>query len=544
MCRAILQLYMQDKHAFDIAQVPADTLNQQLYQRMRDVFTTQRNSIRDVKDANNIVLNLMKDNLLKQYKPKPVVRKQVATEAGNVLDRDAVLFGNRPIQETQIKPVPLSLRADENDALMQSFESIVQQRGSASASAPVAPTGTNQKIDPMPSTEFVKKITELERTRDDFFKTAQDTQRPAVADDPAALYRSATAESVVVGKTPQAIQQPLRDYNNFNQDSLIPLRKGVHQSMLVTHYLTINASERQWNLEPLRYRFSASYLNALVNYRNIVQLQFTSLIIPLEIKESRSITNIPKMHYQHGFDFAYPYLMLSVPELDNVYEGMMVKAQTLFIYDTNYCSVNGRGYLILKPMQEETLEYHPTPLGSLPKMTLNIMKPNGMLFNQSKDSHTVQMVVYEAFNSTYLKVVLTRYFDKNEFYQGDTIMIRGYTITPSAGSTVNASFYDKINQFINRPEGHEVLEIGQPNEYGFYKNFSIQAFGVFDNTLGRFVPDTASIASITEFNETCGLLSENYQNGSVLNASLQPIVSMKIKTLAGDPSTILNVQTV
>ena len=568
VCKAVLQVYMQDKYGFDVsARVPTDALNPLLYKVMREVQETYRDSVRDVKDANNIALNMVKDRLLKQF----ASGSAGAGSAGNVkpvqmqsLERDASVFGNRPMSDSmQIRSEPVtSLRDDSaKDVLMQTYEALMQQRKPASEPTPVPPSGaTSQRVDPMPSTEFAKKITELERSRDDVFKAAQDTQRPTIADDPAALYRSTAAgpsaaladdrlppskaSSGIISQQKKPPEMPLRDYIDFNQESQIPFQQALHKKLEITRYITLNAAERQWALDPMRYRFSAAYLNALVQYRNVTCIEFTRLIIPLEIKENASITNIPKPHYQHRLDFAYPYLLLSIPELDNVYAGQ-VKAQAAFVYDTNYCSINGRGYLVLSPMQKEKLEFWTTPLASLPRLTVSILKPNGQLFNQSKDQHTLQMVAYEAFNSTYLKIVLTRYHDKNEFYQGDTIFIRDYVMTPpTVGGTVSNGYYQQMMQFINRPEGHEILEIGQPNEFGFYRNFSIQAPGAFDNTIGKYVQDAATIEALSEYNTSCGLLSENFQNGRVLNASLQPIVSMKITTVAGDAASVLNVQTV
>lgn len=571
MCKAVLQIYMQDKYGFDVSRVPIDALNPLIYQVMREVQNNYRDSIRDIKDANNIALNIVKERLLGKYgqgtaskaAPSPATKPLQVQP----LERDASLFGNRPMPDSlHLRSEPVTHKADDGQTMMQTYESIMQQRkpvadppGGASA-----PSGTNQRVDPMPSTEFAKKITELERSRDDVFKAAQDTARPLIPDDPAALYRMNNASAadaasgsgstgsgaaVFPGKSAQATQKelqaqlPLRDYVQFNQESLIPYQSNVHPKLEIKHYITINAGNRDWTLDPFRYRFNTAYLNNMVNYRNITSIEFTRLIIPLEIKETPSVTHVPKPHYQHRLDFAYPYLLLSIPELDNVYAGY-VKAQTAFVYDNNYCSYNGRGFLVLSPMQGEKLEFRTNPLASLPRMTVSILKPSGQLFNQSKDLHTVQMVVYENFNTTYLKIVMTRFYDKNEFYQGDTVYIRGFTMVPPTGATVSPGLYDKINVFINRPEGHEILEIGQPNEYGFYKNFSIQAPGAYDNTLGKFVQDAAALTAVTEYNTTCGLLGDGHANGTILNASLQPILSMTIRSLVGDAASVLQSQTV
>jgi hypothetical protein len=595
VCKAILQLYMQDKYAFDITtRLPEDGLNKLLYQVMREVHVTATAQQRSKKEANNLALNVIKDRLVVQY---GLATAQAQQQAGKLqmqtLDRETSVFGARPLPDgTALQAEPASVRGDEGDKLLQTYDALVQQRlppAQAQAAAAAAQQQVNQKVDPpLPAGEFAKRMAELERMRGSeaaaaaaavaSAATAAQQATPLAQPDPAALFRltqgvaqqppalpggvagNAAAAAApthnsmmpaVVGKTLPPVAAPLRDYQNFNQDALaaplpLPSRRTV------TRYLTINAADRNWVQDPLRFQFSAGYLvqNGWADYKNICAIEFTRLILPLEIKEARTITNVPKQNFQHGFDFAYPYVVLSIPELDAVCDGLgtRLKAQALFVMSGDYCSSNGRGYLLLDPMQKEQILYTPTPLAALPRLTVRILKPNGALFNQSRDHHAVQLVAYDSFNATYLKVVLTRYYDKNEFYQGDFVLLRGYAAAFAAGdpaaTPAAVAALAGLVVFLNRLEGHEILEIGQPNEYGFYNSFSIQAPGAFDALSGRYEPDAAALAALSEFNTGCGLLAPGSQNGVVLNASLQPVVSMQVRTLEGDAASVLQVSAV
>jgi hypothetical protein len=312
-------------------------------------------------------------------------------------------------------------------------------------------------------------------------------------------------------------------------------------------YLSINSADRNFEIEPFRYRFSVNSFaeaNDLQRkYKNINSISVGRVIIPEEVIQPQGLTinqNLKKT-FNYDFSFAYPYLILSIDEFNDVYDGTndhVRKAFSKLIYSSSYKAPNGRGYIILKPMQKEKKTFYPTPLSSFGKLNLSILRPNGDLLNRSADNYKLFKVEYEQFNVQYLKIVTNLYFDTNEFWTGDEIIIKNHVMTVLTGG-MSADSVKKFNDFINRREGHEVKQIGNANDYGFFKTFYIQAPGAFDKVEGRFVIDDDLITTLNTYNGQIDFCSPNTpSNGIIMNNSLQNSVSMEIECLVDDAKVI------
>ena len=146
---------------------------------------------------------------------------------------------------------------------------------------------------------------------------------------------------------------------------------------------------------------------------------------------------------------------------------------------------------------------------------VSIMKPNGTIYANSQDDYLVDHLEYEAFNRMYLKVITNKYFDKGEFFAGDSVNFRAFKV-----NTINNNTTRSLENFMNRSEGHEIVEIGQPNDAGYYKTFYILAPGVLDQAIGRVTLDDDVIAFI---------VANRDMTGHIMNATLQPVISMTAK---------------
>ena len=118
-----------------------------------------------------------------------------------------------------------------------------------------------------------------------------------------------------------------------------------------------------------------------------------------------------------------------------------------------------------------------------------------------------------------------------------------------------------MNHFFNRPEGHEIVEIGRANVQGFHNNFYILAPGVLDQLHGKVSLDGDIIDLINKCNsgvlnsedrdcnkctqnKSCTDDSEDYycdddgvvvkSIGHIINATLQNVISFEVTTLEGD----------
>jgi hypothetical protein len=228
--------------------------------------------------------------------------------------------------------------------------------------------------------------------------------------------------------------------------------------------------------------------------------------------------------------------MLLLDGFDDIYDGsndLSRRAFCTFIYDNEYKGPNGRGYVMLRPAQDERKSYTTAPLGVLPNLKMSIVKPNGTLFNNSQDAYTVSNLVYEPQNRLFIKVVVDQYWDRNEYWVGDMINLTGLVISvsPAAASSPSASYAAALQAYMTRKEGFEIVQLGTSNPQGFYNSFYVLAPGVLDQTHGQVIVDQNIVGVVTSFVDGSISISKP---GLLLNASLQPVVTMRIGCLSGD----------
>lgn len=278
-------------------------------------------------------------------------------------------------------------------------------------------------------------------------------------------------------------------------------------------------------------------------FKNIHSIQVTNVSIPTEIFNSyvteggvNPIQQDGTQYYNYNFNF--PYILCNIEEFQDVYDGTddIIRKTFCQLQLENFIKTpNGRGYVILKPVQNEKKIFHPNPLANLPTLNISLMKPNGELLNNTEDGMSIFTV--SLIQNFYLKVVVKEYFDKNAFYHGDYVRIKNFNIY-QINSDIDKAHVDAMNAFINRPEGHVVFETGDANESGYYNAFHIFAPGQFDKTIGRFVVNTDLTDTLTKFNnhmiesnffDETSDRSSSFENGFLINMSLQNSVSITVE---------------
>jgi ribosomal protein S17 len=539
ICITILDKYMQDKYAFSISTDGKKTnVKKLLYDIMTEV-EKQHGNVKSLKDKNNITLNIARDYFISNYKlrGKPAAKPNLLP-----LERDNDTYGSRLVISDQIKPESTVKRSVDNE-----FEKVMSMRKQEATPSIPNFADVNKPIEDMAYNpdDFMRKLSELEQNRGLLNDLANDRLSQDIGINqkiedvsPKALYE---AQEKVLSSTKETFQ---------NMDTMVVMPKQDFlpppnvKTILIDKFLSINGFDRDWTVDTARFNFRIDFAqkdnSVLQRYRNIKTIAATKVIIPMEIEEVQSLVNIPKPFYNYTFSFSYPYLLLRIDEISDVYDGTNENVRRTFcklVFDKCYKAPNGRGYLVLTPMQHEMKTFHPTPLASLSQWTISIRRPNGMLLNESRDKNQVFKVEYEQYNKHYLKIVTKFFHDKNEFYKGDTVLIKGYGITKEV-STMSDDAIAKLNAFICRPEGHEVLEMGQANDSGYYRNFYINGPGVFDDTIGRFVIDSVMIDNLNAYNDTVDFQQFTGNNGDIINMSLQVSMAFKLQTLVSDPGVI------
>ena len=299
------------------------------------------------------------------------------------------------------------------------------------------------------------------------------------------------------------------------------------------------------------------------NFTNIVSLRVTNVTLPTEIINATvGITNI---NLQDGapFEFAHPYVLLQIEELQNVYEGTNESIRRSFCqlqYDRYFKTPNGRGYVILKPVQEERKMFRPAPLSTLPNMSLSLIKPNGELVNDSYDGLEIVDIRKE---NLYIRVTTHKFFKKDDIFVGDTVVFKqvqlfvtysdsSITIDGETLPAQNEEYISKFNDFINRTKGHMVISIGDPTTGGMYNSFCVRGpLGVdydtgllgeteFGSEAFQIMDELGNFARRVEFSLSQISSSEresyidSYRNGQLINLSLQNTISMILEMKVAD----------
>ncbi len=540
----IFTKYMEDTQNFIFQSEDLGELKQNIFKFMS--ITNDKSSSKSIHDKNLEVLSVTKEfYIAKITKHKPNIKN---------LDREKDVYGNRKITVNELIPQRdpyLRKPISELDKFINERDELFTK------SVPDITRLGQQTTEPAENAdEFIKKLKDLENDRTMIDQALlQQMQRMDVEkqfrvnntidnQDPKKLYTISDEEVFKsesdIDKFVNTRQSLLIPPNPQSNLSIISNTSNQNSKMMIHKYISINSFDRDWNSNVLRYNYAVAFNGDGINgnYKNIRNIEIGKVIIPEEISENVNILNYSnKTQFNYEFSFSFPYLILRIDEFNDVYDGTNDNIRKSFcklLYHRHYKAPNGRGYVILKPFQKEKKTFYPSPLSSLNRLTISILKPNGFLLNNSSDSYKIFKVDYDAFNPHFYTIVTDVFFDKNEFYVGDMVVFKKFNIT---SNTYNIQA-KTITDFINRPEGHEITQIGTTNNNGFYRSFYISAIGTFDKILGKFDVDMNCVECINEYNNTINYNTFNGTNGSILNYSLQNTIGMSLDVLVNDVSVI------
>jgi len=503
--------WMQTKYAINIDTVPDMDAKQQLFETMRNVkdeYIENPNSV-ELKELNNIALNRLKDVYVSRLKL--------------TANRDTSVFAGRPIVSHHIPAPENTVMPKGKD---RTYEQVVQSR---SPQQDITAMEEPKREDPIPIEVFNKMMSS--------YQNDIEILTPP-SDNPKAMYEPIIESSSSIS-TLKSLNDDRYDDTTLQLQSIIaskPITESeqtiIEKSFIRTvtdTYIVINGHDRDWDNYKSRFNFKVNFTSA---YNNISTIQFTRLILPQDWK---SHVNAPAL-LQSSFDLklSVPYITLHVEEIGEQYDcfnNATKKATVCFIYDTAFKCPNGRGYIIMKPAQKEIKVYQQS-LASLSHMTMSIRKPSGALISNVADSYNIVKIEHEYYNQLYIKVVLDKYFDKSEYNAGDTVVLKGYEIyMPSQaipGCTSHSDFVD-VNAYVNREEGHEILQLGEANDAGFYKTLYVSSPSKFDATNGKIVINKCMVDAIKLYNES----ATQGMNGNIINTSIQPVIYMTIGIESG-----------
>ena len=372
------------------------------------------------------------------------------------------------------------------------------------------------------------------------------------------------------------------------QEALIKLQKDSQPDYIEkVHYINVNSVDRQWeaNAESrFKFRVKFNQHNEFTGagisqmYKNVISVELVSAILPMD----SSIIPFDTRLY-NGL-MKYPYLLLRIDELDNVFRGTnnwVDKAFSTLLFDkvffssvlsTDYVSGTGtsivnstpkqgfaseynRGFMKYNPAYFEKKKFYNNPLASLNSMSISITDPRGNFINTQSDVLTSNTIAFtgtlDTIGSTLelnattaypysnialnnykmIKIETTTYFSNRLFRVGDRILVRNFTMNTTG--TNNSRF----TTFINREEGHTIINLDletngtdETKNRGFIKNLYISPPGTLD-ALNQTVDSTTYYDSSLDFTDAT--------YGTLINIDLQTHLLFRIVTRDPDTSNTL-----
>lgn len=524
-CESAFHMYMTDRFAMRFE--GADELvrvRQELFTIMKEIEGRHGGDRGlTVRDKNNLVLNIMRDVVVssaagkgkeagRRSGQKSVEKKtQPPRRVGNdlVMNRENELFGRRSIVQVDDRLLPSSTAASEEDTMhmMDAFDMAQQEVGKMNASNRVDEAEEGVKETAMQSDDFQRKV-------EDLIKERLRTHNPEDTED----------------------TEDIGNMDLLTPLSTLPRNIKAAEGTTICKTIGLHGVNRDVAAWPQRYRFSiraSGYENADLQtaYKNVSWIEAIAVIVPMEIPAAPP-SGRP---FINEFDFSFPYVSLNIEGFDGAYDGTNDAIRRCFcmmIFDRSYRTMNGRGYVVLRPINRKAHQRRSfaTPLASLRDLSVSITKPNGTLLNNSLDSLRIASLTYETGTGLFIRVVCNRYFDKNEFFVGDTVIFREFSASTLLALQDNEEVSQatlQLDGYINREQGHEVVKLGAQNAQGFYNDFYTLAPGVLNSMDGTLVLDEGILDAVREVSRA-EPQGDALGSGRIVNMSLQPLITLGV----------------
>lgn len=337
----------------------------------------------------------------------------------------------------------------------------------------------------------------------------------------------------------------------IKQDDVITYKENEYN-------LFIYSADRNWtrdNGSENRYNFTVNFdpagnqqgfnINpaAQIKFKNISRIELVKAILPTEgldtLYKSTIDTNINTL--------SFPYIILRVPELENNNYGTdnnldrafgVLQYDAIWNSDSNMARKSG-GYLAMIPKFMKCQKvYHPTPLATLQRLTVQVQRPDGSQLSQTQDVYNISQIygsgnIYNPRGTDIYKDTSENFTNQNGFgyiWIQTSNWFNQYSMGESERVVLsNVAFTDKnftspastdFTTFIQRPEGHLIVGTGITNgSNGLYGS---------TNTLGYM--NTFIIP--TKYNDpTTGSTTPNYFGGTFSNTSTMFSANMGGKVL-------------
>ena len=336
--------------------------------------------------------------------------------------------------------------------------------------------------------------------------------------------------------------------------------------------LYIYSGDRDWltNRTENRYNFTINFNPASNSnsstfspsvkerFRNITRMELVKTILSAESldvsvrpnatldgTDTSRVTNI----------LSYPYLMIRISEWTGNGYGTSANIDNTFglvQYDQFWKSditAPNFGYISMTPRYLKAQRvYHPTPLATLQKLSIQVERPDGKALTTELDTLDIGAVYLAAStntskfstvpdNQSYIFIKTRNYFNRFFVAEGDRIQIRGYDM--GVDVNVGSQLANEFNAYINDATGHIVMGVAYSSDNSApytitdgsnsvgYSNYIVirsryenpTTGSTSRNYFGGSVPTETLVKNRTEVNgpvASCALLNQNHQTHFVL----------------------------
>jgi hypothetical protein len=375
---------------------------------------------------------------------------------------------------------------------------------------------------------------------------------------------------------------PQQADNLIRQEDILAYKENEYN-------LFVYSADRDWvaNKSQNRYNFTVNFdpanngpgqtyaPTATVKFKNITRIELVKTILPIEgVDVIQTVTNSTGPVYGTALNInvlSFPYLNVYIPELDTNNFGtdnFLNQAFASLQYDANWVTDNNTaskgGFLAMIPKFLKCQKvYTPTPLATLRKLSISLQRPDGCLVSDTLDTLDVANIMssywlngsgatvtgtdYDDTTGTYIWINTSTWFSRFMVNQGDRIQFKGLTFPSSYAG--NAGARDDLLTFLQRPEGHLVVQIAYSsagpaytdgaNSVG-YANYIIIRSKMVDPTTGSTAVDTfgkLDAGANQTFLNT--LTSTDGATGRLINLSHQTTLVFRVITRDLDPTTRL-----
>jgi hypothetical protein len=335
----------------------------------------------------------------------------------------------------------------------------------------------------------------------------------------------------------------IQEYISNNTEQQIYNRDDIKKNIIVNN-VNINSIDRDWynNTTSSPFEFMVSFggyaSNSVISmdYKNVISISLDTIISSNRFLDYNYNSNT----YVRIND--NPYLMASINNLEFSGRGTNKKLnETLGIYipfNSISDNVSNVKHLEFKNVTRQVKKFQPTPLASLSQMDIKITDSQGEIiptndvlaikgiFSNNDDENTLS-------KTDYLVIETTTYFTTNEFLLGDKILIKNFVYKDLS---YEESY--QLNDFMNRKEGHYILNIGKSNSNTeLYNQIFIQMPANNSRQTGNFTVETWYSSLIQKsLGDTIVLCS-----GKLININRQTHLCFTINTEMYNSKKINNV---